>query len=174
MNHPLERFHYCPVCGSKHFAVNDFKSKRCEDCGFVYYANASAANAAFIENERGELLVVRRKADPAKGTLDLPGGFTDMMETGEEGVVREVWEETGLHVEKVEYLFSLPNVYHYSGIDIPTLDMFFRCKVSDKASTKAGDDAEAAYWLPANEIRPDAFGLQSIRKGIERYLVKKE
>ena len=38
-----------------------------------------------------------------------------MNETGEEGVGREVWEETGLKVEKATYQFSLPNIYIYSG-----------------------------------------------------------
>ena len=37
-------------------------------------------------NEKKELLVCRRAKEPAKGTLDLPGGFIDMNETGEEGV----------------------------------------------------------------------------------------
>ena len=46
--------------------------------------NPSAANAAFIVNEREELLVVIRKKEPAKGTYDLPGGFADEEETAEE------------------------------------------------------------------------------------------
>ena len=84
--HPLEKFHYCPVCGSSHFEVHDFKSKQCQDCGFVYYANVCAATAAFIlrtRNGREEMLAVRRAKEPAKGTLDLPGGFIDMYETAE-------------------------------------------------------------------------------------------
>ena len=80
MGHPLELFRYCPVCGSQHFVINNFKSKKCEDCGFTYYANPCAATAAFILNDRNELLVVRRAKEPAKGTLDLPGGFVDMYE----------------------------------------------------------------------------------------------
>ncbi|GAE84850.1 Nudix hydrolase family protein [Bacteroides reticulotermitis JCM 10512] len=40
-------------------------------------------------------MVCRRGKNPAKGTLDLPGGFIDIAETGEEGVAREVLEETG-------------------------------------------------------------------------------
>ena len=104
--HPLELFKYCPKCSSSHFVVNNEKSKRCADCGFVYYFNSSAATVAFILNERNELLVCRRGKEPKKGTLDLSGGFIDMYETGEEGVAREVLEETGLKVEKAAYLFS--------------------------------------------------------------------
>ena len=81
------------MCGSKHFEINNEKSKRCENCGFVYYANPSSATAAFIVNDKNELLVVRRGKEPAKGTLDLPGGFVDMDETAEEGMKREIKEE---------------------------------------------------------------------------------
>ena len=111
MKHPLAQFLYCPECGSPHFEVNNEKSKKCTDCGFVYYFNPSSATVALILNEKKELLVCRRAKEPAKGTLDLPGGFIDMNETGEEGVGREVWEETGLKVEKATYQFSLPNIY---------------------------------------------------------------
>ena len=88
--HPLEKFKYCPACGSKHFDVHDEKSKKCSNCGFEYYINPSAATAAFILNDKNELLVLTRKKEPAKGTLDLPGGFADIGESGEEGIKREV------------------------------------------------------------------------------------
>lgn len=168
--HPLAKFRFCPVCGSDQWVVNNFKSKRCQACGFTYYGNPSAANVALIMNDRDELLVVRRKQEPAKGTLDLPGGFTDMGETGEEGVIREVLEETGLHVNSTDYLFSIPNVYRYSGMDIHTLDMFYRCHVGDTSAATAMDDAEEALWIPVNEIRPDEFGLHSVREGLIRFL----
>ena len=106
MEHPLSQFKYCPKCGSAHFEVHNEKSKQCADCGFVYYFNPSSATVALILNERDELLVCRRAKEPAKGTLDLPGGFIDMTETGEEGVAREVREETGMKVAKAEYLFG--------------------------------------------------------------------
>ena len=93
--HPLELFKFCPVCGSPHFEIHNEKSKKCADCGFVYYFNSSAATVAFILNGKGELLVCRRGKEPAKGTLDLSGGFIDMFETGEEGVAREVKRGNG-------------------------------------------------------------------------------
>ena len=83
MEHPLSQFRYCPKCGSEHFDIHNEKSKQCKDCGFVYYFNPSSASVALILNKQNELLVCRRAKEPAKGTLDLPGGFIDMAETGE-------------------------------------------------------------------------------------------
>lgn len=171
--HPLARFHRCPMCGSAKFNANDTKSKRCDDCGFVYYMNPSAATAAFIINSRGELLVVRRAKEPAKGTLDLPGGFVDIGETAEEGIVREIREETGLEVTECKYLFSRPNIYPYAGIDVHTLDMLFECKVNNEAEARADDDAAELMWIPIEKINPEEFGLASIRKAVEIFSLRK-
>lgn len=143
----LEKFKYCPVCGSSHFATASPKSKRCSGCGFEYFMNPAAAVVAFITNCKGELLVERRKLEPAKGTLDLPGGFADALETGEEAVAREVMEETGLKVSEARYLFSQPNVYRYSGLDVNTLDMFSSARSkTTQPSTPATTLPNASGW----------------------------
>lgn len=170
----LNKFKYCPICGSSHFNKHSEKSRKCGDCGFEYFVNPSSANVALILNEKGELLVERRKNDPAKGTLDLPGGFADMNETVEEGLKREVMEETGLEVTKVEYLFSKPNSYHFSGVDIPTLDLFFSCKVKDDSNVKANDDAAECMWMPLYEINTELFGLHSVRSGLIDFIKKQK
>ena len=171
MKHPLEKFKYCPVCGSAHFVVNNFKSKKCEDRGFTYYANPCSATAAFIVNDKEELLVVRRAKEPAKGTLDLPGGFCDMGETVEEGMIREIKEETGLEVTEIQYLFSSPNEYVYSGMGIHTLDMDYLARVHcDSVAVTAHDDAAEAMWIPINKVNPAEFGLTSIRNAVIRFL----
>lgn len=168
--HPLEKFLYCPVCGSPRFAERDFKSKHCDACGFTYYANACSATAAFIRNSRGELLVVVRGKEPAKGTLDLPGGFVDMDETAEEGILREIREETGLDIRTTpRYLFSLPNHYLYSGLVVHTLDMFYEVFVGDDATPCADDDAAALSWMSMDEVDPTRFGLHSISRAVEKY-----
>lgn len=158
------------MCGSPHFEENNEKSKRCADCGFVYYFNSSAATVAFILNGKGELLVCRRAKEPAKGTLDLAGGFIDMYETGEQGVAREVLEETGLEVSQATYLFSIPNTYLFSGFLVHTLDQFFLCKVKDDSCLRAMDDVAESFWLPLSEVNPEEFGLNSVRQGVIRFL----
>ena len=168
--HPLDLFKFCPKCGSPAFVENNEKSKRCTDCGFVFYFNASSATVAFIMNEKDELLVCRRAKEPAKGTLDLAGGFVDRFETGEEGVAREVLEETGLEVVEAEYQFSLPNTYLYSGFLVHTLDQFFVCKVKDNGALCAMDDVADSFWVLLDKVNPEEFGLDSVREGVKRFL----
>jgi NADH pyrophosphatase NudC (nudix superfamily) len=169
MKHPLHLFGFCPKCGSNAFVENDFKSKRCEKCGFVYYFNPLAATVAIITNGKEEILVATRSKEPAKGTLDLPGGFCDSYETAEEGVIREVLEETGLKVISTKYLFTIPNIYNYSGMELHTMDMFFKCEVDDCNSIKADDDVAALHWIAIEELKSEEFGLQSISKSIEKF-----
>jgi mutator protein MutT len=168
--HPLEKFRFCPSCGSSQWEINNEKSKSCASCGFVYYANASAAVAAFIQNSNGDLLVCRRAHDPAKGTMDLPGGFVDMNETIEDALRREIKEELNLTVTDISYFQSIPNEYLYSGMIIHTLDFLFRCRVEDFECMKAADDVSEAFFRSVNTISPQDFGLDSIKKGIIAFL----
>lgn len=168
--HPLATFKYCPKCGSEDFRINNLKSKKCGSCGFTYYFNSCAATAGFIVTEKRELLVCRRAKNPAKGTLDLPGGFVDMDETAEEGIAREIFEETGLKISRTEYLFSIPNIYEYSGFTVHTLDMFLLCEVDDIHHTKADDDVSEILFIPMDTVNPEDFGLQSIKKAVRRFI----
>ncbi|MDR1937211.1 MAG: NUDIX domain-containing protein [Tannerellaceae bacterium] len=172
MHHPLQQFVYCPVCGAGGFGVRNEKAKQCAVCGFAYYFNPSASVACFIRNAKGELLLVRRAKEPARGTLDLPGGFADMHETAEEVVYREVKEETGLLLDNCRYLFSLPNIYPYLGFNVHTLDLFFECRVAHFDDVKAADDASGIVILPPGDLNSEDFGLHSIKKAISIY--KKE
>ncbi|MDR2389094.1 MAG: NUDIX domain-containing protein [Tannerellaceae bacterium] len=169
MPHPLQPFAYCPACGSGLFAVRNEKAKQCAACGFTYYSNPSASVACFIRNKKGELLLVRRAKEPASGTLDLPGGFADSNETAEEAVYREVKEETGLLLPNCRYLFSLPNIYPYKGVQVHTLDLFFACDAAHFEGARAADDAQEILVLHPNDLNPEDFGLPSIRKAVHRY-----
>lgn len=168
MTHPLEKFLYCPCCGSKTFVGYDRKSCRCADCGFHYYANAAAAVAAVIYNAKGEVLFSVRAFEPAKSRLDLPGGFVDMHESAEQALQRELKEELGIdtNIRNFRYLFSLPNRYPYSNITVHTLDMFFAVRLDDNATLVPADDVESARFIPIEKVNIDDIGLDSIRTAI--------
>jgi ADP-ribose pyrophosphatase YjhB (NUDIX family) len=170
MNHPLSLFKYCPRCGSAHFEINDEKSRKCIDCGFVYYLNPSSAVAGFIVDEKERLMVCRRALDPAKGTLDLPGGFSDIGDTLESALIRELKEELNLDAINLNYLFSLPNKYRYCGFDVPTLDSFFECRVASFEGLKAQDDVAECFFVNRRDVQSRLFGLESVRNAVERWL----
>ena len=67
--HYLEKFKFCPACGSSHFTKNDFKSKRCEECGFTYFFNPAAAVVSVIVNEKGEIVGLITYKDLIKEVL---------------------------------------------------------------------------------------------------------
>ncbi len=119
-------------------------------------------------NEKQELLIATRANDPAKGTLDLPGGFVDMYETGEEAVVREVKEETNLEVTDIHYLFSIVNIYNYSNFEVHTLDLVYKCEVKSIENMKAEDDVSKLEFKKISDLTPLEFGLDSVRKVITK------
>lgn len=174
--HLLERFRFCPSCGSDRFLVNDFKSKRCTDCGFTYYFNAAAAVAVIMEDEHGRILACRRAIEPAKGTLDLVGGFVDPGESLTDAVVRETMEECSIDLSGVdlELVATYPNIYPFGGFEVHTCDAIFLAKITSEVTPKAEDDISECIWIPSDEIRSrlPEFGLASVRRAVGDYLLK--
>lgn len=176
--HPFREFKFCPKCGSSDFVEHDFKAKRCHSCHFTYYFNPSSACTCFITDLQNNLLVAVRKYEPARGTYDLPGGFVDLAETLEEAMAREILEETGIDVtagerggihKPLRYLFSLPNIYLYSGFEVHTVDAVFHLEVESlEPYVGAGrDDVAQLLSIPFPTVRPEEFGLTSIRQAVE-------
>lgn len=174
----LDKFRFCPVCGSQNFNDHDFKSRRCADCGFTFYFNAAAACAVIITNEQGQLLVARRAEEPQKGTLDLIGGFVDPGESSDQAVIREIREETGIDIlplinsgqAGLRFLFSIPSTYLYSGLTIHSCDAFYHVQIPSDTTVKPDDDVAECFWLNPADINPDLFGLTSIRTAVRRYI----
>ena len=170
----LRPFRFCPCCGSSDYTPSGVRSMRCRACGYEHFVNTSGAVAAWIVNTAGAVLVCRRRYAPAVDTLDLPGGFIEPGESAEEALFREVLEETDVRITEPEYMFSLPNMYEWKGVTIPTIDLFFRCRCPEDTSIVAGDDADECLWLSAANLNPALFGLKSVSEGVRRLKEKKE
>lgn len=164
---PINVLKFCPECGSENFNADSSKSMKCGSCGFLIYFNVAAAVAALIYDENDNLLFTIRKRDPAKGTLDLPGGFVDADETAEGALKREILEELNLEISDLKYLATIPNIYLYKGITYRTLDLFFKCRVADMSVIKANDDVEDYCFLKPEDVDPEKVGLLSIRSVLE-------
>ena len=166
MTHPLHTFRYCPRCGAPDLQHSPGHALHCPHCDLTYYHNVAAAVACIVLDDHGQILSVRRAREPAKGTLDLPGGFVEAHETVEAAARRELHEETGLAPHALSYLFSLPNTYPYSGIDVFTADLFYLARVPDFHNARAADDAGALDIRPVAALRAEDYGLASIRAAV--------
>lgn len=97
-----------------------------------------------VVDAEGRILLIRRKHPPFEGALALPGGFVDIGETVESACRRELMEETGLKVGRIE----LVGVYSDPARDPRghTCSVAFLARVK-RAKAVAGDDAAAVEWV---------------------------
>ena len=166
--HPKYHYRYCPRCGAEgSFNEAEF-SFQCPRCGFHFFLNSAAAVAAMIFNERGELLVVRRAVEPYKGFYDLPGGFVDPGESVEEALIREVGEELDLVPESFSYYASFPNRYLFSGAIVYTVDMAFKCFISDFSSMKFRDDIMGVDFIVPGKSTIEMAPFDSLQNFIKK------
>jgi ADP-ribose pyrophosphatase YjhB (NUDIX family) len=61
--------------------------------------------------ENGRTLLIRRGSEPLLGEWSIPGGMLELGETLEEGVARELLEETGLVVRVIELIEVFDRIY---------------------------------------------------------------
>src|SRR5258706_10886705 len=61
--------------------------------------------------DQGRALLIRRGSEPLLGEWSIPGGTLELGETLEEGVARELLEETGLTVRVIELIEVFDRVY---------------------------------------------------------------
>jgi 8-oxo-dGTP diphosphatase len=112
-----------------------------------------------------KILLIRRGKDPFKGAYALPGGFMEYGEKAEHCAMREVREETGIDTETV----GLVGVY--SDPDRDPRGHFVTAVYHMKpigGRLRAGDDAQAAEWVPLDDLPEFAFDHGSIVKDFLR------
>jgi 8-oxo-dGTP diphosphatase len=119
------------------------------------YPEAPIIGVGAVAIEGGKVLLVRRGHEPLKGEWSLPGGALELGETLQQGVVREVLEETGLIVEPLGMVEVLDRIsqdepsgrirYHYVLVD-------FLCRVTG-GTLSGGSDADEARWVTLEELQ---------------------
>jgi ADP-ribose pyrophosphatase YjhB (NUDIX family) len=136
-----------------------------------------AGVGAVVLDAELRVLLVRRGQEPLLGEWSLPGGALELGERLEDGVRREVREETGLDVAPEEIVAVFDHISHAD--DDPARVRFhyvlvdYRCRVLRGTLTSATDVTEAR-WATWNEltghgalaVRP--FTLSVIRKALDQ------
>lgn len=96
---------FCGRCGSKTGHSQTERAKVCPKCGYTAYPRIMPA--VIVGVKRGEELLLTRYRNDL-GYNALVAGFTEIGETLEETVAREVLEETGVKVKNICYYKSQP------------------------------------------------------------------
>jgi ADP-ribose pyrophosphatase YjhB (NUDIX family) len=104
--------------------------------------------------DRNRVLLVERGREPLKGYWSIPGGVVETGERLEEGIRREVREETGLEIRIVKVVEIFERImrdqqgnaeYHYVLID-------YLCRANG-GKLAASDDVARAEWVPRAALK---------------------
>jgi ADP-ribose pyrophosphatase YjhB (NUDIX family) len=113
----------------------------------VSSAHPEVCVGAVVVHE-GCLLLVQRGRGAGIGLWSIPGGRVELGETLVAAVRRELIEETGLVAGGVRYLGHVERIglgWHFVIHD-------FLVEVTSSTGLRAGDDADAAEWVPLGKL----------------------
>ena len=157
-------FRFCPACGGR---VKERREKgegkggwECSRCGQRVWDNPVPSVVAVIEKQ-GKVLLAKRGREPFKGYWDLVGGFLNPGESLEEGLRREIKEELGVRVKKMEYLGSAATVY--AGEQV--VGAVFKVEVEDE-QFKPADDVVEVRWFDKKRLPKKLVPFADVRWGL--------
>lgn len=145
---------YCGRCGK--LMVRDEKERmlRCGSCNNMEFPKICPA--VIIGVTDGNRILMSKYAGRAYKKYALLAGFTEIGETVEETVAREVMEEVGLKVKNIRYYKSQPWAFS------DTLLMGFYCDLDgDDQITIDKSELALAQWFEREDI-PDVMSEESL------------
>lgn len=145
---------YCGRCG--HMMVPDERERmlRCEECGNMEYPKICPAVIVGVTD--GNRILMSKYAGRAYKHYALIAGFTEIGETVEQTVAREVMEEVGLKVKNIRYYKSQPWAFS------DTLLMGFYCDLDGDDTIRLDENELAvAEWFGREDI-PEPVSLESL------------
>lgn len=148
---------FCGRCGEKLRHDPRERMLSCPACGNMIYPKI--APAVIVAVTDGDRLLLTRYNGRAYKKYALIAGFTEIGETAEETVRREVMEEVGLQVRDIVYYKSQP-----WGVDSNLLLGFF-CKVDgENTITMDAEELSFADWFTREEIPEEDDGFSLTRE----------
>ena len=155
---------YCGHCGS--LLKKDHKERMlyCEKCGSRVYPRINPA--VIIAVTKGSKLLMTKYAGRTYTRYALVAGFTEIGETLEQTVAREVMEETGIRVKNLRYYKSQP----WSFTD--TLLTGFFCEADGEQEIRLDkEELSVAEWIERDKINQaqDSYDDLSLTNEMIRY-----
>jgi 8-oxo-dGTP diphosphatase len=115
----------------------------------------------------GRVLLSRRAVEPMKDCWDIPGGFLEAGEDPEAGAVRELLEETGLHIRPRAMLGMFVDRYGDEDDSVYTLNIYFLAD-APAGEPRAQDDVAELRWFATNEI-PNNLAFAHLGQVLDRW-----
>lgn len=139
------RHRFCAQCGGPTQHIEGGARRRCTVCDARHYPRVDPSVIMLVEHE-GRALLARRATAPGNRRSCL-AGFIEPGESIEEAVTREVFEEAGVQVVDVRYLYSQPWPFPSS------LMIGCRATALSDAVTVDGVEIASAEWFDRAEGR---------------------
>ena len=112
--------------------------------------------SAVVVRQDGRILMVQRSDN---GLWFFPAGYADLGETVAHTAVREVWEETNLHIvpEHIIGVYSSPLFHHTypNGHEVKNVRVLFRARLDDNTNSLPqadGDEISSVAWMTPQEV----------------------
>ncbi len=141
------RNQYCGKCGNKTKSKDAGHVRICinEDCKESFFPSMDPAVIVLVS--LGEQCLLGRQKGWPKGMYSTLAGFVEPGETIEEAVVREIYEEVGVNVDKVKYQHSQSWLFPSS------LMLGFTALASKEEILLDNHELEDARWFTREEIK---------------------
>jgi ADP-ribose pyrophosphatase YjhB (NUDIX family) len=112
-----------------------------------------------------QILLVKRKNEPFRGYMAIPGGFVNEGETVEDAAKREVREETSLDIELVDILgvYSDPKRDPRGHIMSTVFIAYVPVNRNKSVEALAADDASELEWIDLEAIPNEKFAFDHKR-----------
>lgn len=136
---------HCPRCGAMTEPALAGAVRRCPADGTEHYPRTDPAVIMTVVDDADRVLLGRQRVWPA-GRFSTLAGFVEPGESLEQAVRREVAEEVGLVVGRVDYLGSQPWPFPSS------LMLGFRAHTAGGQPRPDGDEITEARWYAREEL----------------------